>query len=518
MKAPQENIQEVQNETTQRVQKEASTSGQATIADHRPTMAIQRKLRAAIHGTEKPTSPIQRKNNTGLPDTLKSGIENLSGYAMNDVKVHYNSSKPAQLRAHAYAQGTDIHLGPGQEKHLPHEAWHVVQQKQGRVKPTMQFKGKVAINDDAGLEKEADVMGQKAASITRSEASKNLNYKQLRQNKNSIQCKPYELASHYYEMISKFIAHIKLCKSEPQLQQKVDGQLVSDLVPYSLIVDNQPEPMVEAYRCYITGETPDDKVIKAILKELTPRLNKVYGVDDLNRIMKKNKFNRGWYDPDKNPGGVKFKTNGLAFNFHAYNSSKVGELKNKMLRQIITQEIKLKKPKESDQFAEKRARNRFKDKSYDEWTLSGEALPDIEEVSPDQVFYKIMGPGKNFMNSFSVYYLDQDTYNYIKTSGSFMDLLGLPVLSYEAVYAVYRIKAKVKTDVFKSKIASAKSVGGRRESGQYSKVHPGGLTQTLIVNSNDTSVWEKISTPYEILDPDEQAVESLRKSEYTPPS
>lgn len=35
-----------------------------------------------------------------------------------------------------YSQGTDIHIGPGQEKHLPHEAWHVVQQKQGRVKPT----------------------------------------------------------------------------------------------------------------------------------------------------------------------------------------------------------------------------------------------------------------------------------------------------------------------------------------------------------------------------------------------
>jgi hypothetical protein len=27
---------------------------------------------------------------------------------------------------------------PGQEQHLPHEAWHVVQQKQGRVKPTGQ--------------------------------------------------------------------------------------------------------------------------------------------------------------------------------------------------------------------------------------------------------------------------------------------------------------------------------------------------------------------------------------------
>lgn len=106
--------------------------------------------------------PIQKKeDNTGLPDNIKSGIENLSGLSMDDVKVHRNSEKPAQLQAHAYAQGNQIHLASGQEKHLPHEAWHVVQQKQGRVKPTIQTKG-INVNDDTGLEKEADVMGTKA--------------------------------------------------------------------------------------------------------------------------------------------------------------------------------------------------------------------------------------------------------------------------------------------------------------------------------------------------------------------
>ena len=98
-------------------------------------------------------------NNTGLPDNIKMGVEKLSGYSMDDVKVHYNSSKPAQLQAHAYAQGTDIHVGPGQEQHLPHEAWHVVQQKQGRVKPTKQLKAKESINDDKALETEAEDMG-----------------------------------------------------------------------------------------------------------------------------------------------------------------------------------------------------------------------------------------------------------------------------------------------------------------------------------------------------------------------
>ena len=119
-----------------------------------------RQMKAAQQGL---TATVQRKENkTGLPDQLKSGVEGLSGMAMDDVKVHYNSDKPAQMQAHAYAQGTDIHVAPGQEQHLPHEAWHVVQQKQGRVQATTQLTGKVAVTDDAGLEHEADVMGAKA--------------------------------------------------------------------------------------------------------------------------------------------------------------------------------------------------------------------------------------------------------------------------------------------------------------------------------------------------------------------
>lgn len=103
-----------------------------------------------------------KKNNTGLPDHLKTGIENLSGISMDAVRVHYNSYKPAKLQALAYTKGTDIYVASGQEKHLPHEAWHVVQQQQGRVRPTTQING-VHINDNASLEHEADVMGNKAA-------------------------------------------------------------------------------------------------------------------------------------------------------------------------------------------------------------------------------------------------------------------------------------------------------------------------------------------------------------------
>lgn len=108
--------------------------------------------------------PLQKKaNNTGLPDAMKHKVEHLSGYSMDDVNVHFNSDKPVQLNAHAYAQGTDIHIASGKEKFLPHELWHVVQQKQGRVSSTLQLAGNIQINDESGLESEADMMGEKIA-------------------------------------------------------------------------------------------------------------------------------------------------------------------------------------------------------------------------------------------------------------------------------------------------------------------------------------------------------------------
>lgn len=107
--------------------------------------------------------PLPSSDRIGLPDALKAGIEALSGQSMNNVRVHHNATQPAQLQAHALAQGSDIHVAPGQDEHPPDEAWHVVQQAQGRVKPTVQLHGGMVVNDDEGLEREADAMGTKAA-------------------------------------------------------------------------------------------------------------------------------------------------------------------------------------------------------------------------------------------------------------------------------------------------------------------------------------------------------------------
>ncbi|MEX3020895.1 DUF4157 domain-containing protein [Kluyvera sp. STS39-E] len=122
----------------------------------------QRKEGHAAMLEDKRAQTVQRQpNKTGLPDNLKSGMEDLSGMSLDHVRVHYNSEKPAAVQAHAYAQGSDIHLASGQEKHLPHELGHVVQQAQGRVTATTSVAG-MAVNDSPALEHEADVLGSKA--------------------------------------------------------------------------------------------------------------------------------------------------------------------------------------------------------------------------------------------------------------------------------------------------------------------------------------------------------------------
>jgi hypothetical protein len=130
--------------------------------NRRPQVRAVAQLQEMFDESPRARLPFQRKaNQTGMPDQLKAGIESLSNLSLDDVKVQRNSAKPARFHAHAITQGKDIHLGPGQDHHLPHEAWHVVQQAQGRVTATTQMKG-TDVNDHAGLEHEADVMGERA--------------------------------------------------------------------------------------------------------------------------------------------------------------------------------------------------------------------------------------------------------------------------------------------------------------------------------------------------------------------
>lgn len=106
-----------------------------------------------------PLETVQRQaeeNRTGIPDGLKSRFEALGGMSLDDVQVHYQSGKPAQLQAYAYTQGNQVYIGPGQERHLSHELGHVIQQKRGMVRPTGMQAG-LPVNDDPALERQADL-------------------------------------------------------------------------------------------------------------------------------------------------------------------------------------------------------------------------------------------------------------------------------------------------------------------------------------------------------------------------
>ena len=147
-------------------------------AKHKPV----NKSNASKHAPLESKEPIQQKpvqtksantpssqssTGNGLPIQLQENMEGMGGVDLSDVKVNYNSSKPKQMGALAYAQGNQIEIGPGQEKHLPHEAWHAVQQKQGRVQANASIQAKgLPLNNDPALEKEADVMGEKALKNT----------------------------------------------------------------------------------------------------------------------------------------------------------------------------------------------------------------------------------------------------------------------------------------------------------------------------------------------------------------
>src|SRR6056297_1850296 len=107
---------------------------------------------------------------TNMPNDVQSKMENSFGEDFSDVNIHKDSENAPSLGALAYTQGNDVHFAPGQydpssqkgQELLGHELSHVVQQREGRVKPTTQGKG-MPVNTDPALEKEADEQGKQAA-------------------------------------------------------------------------------------------------------------------------------------------------------------------------------------------------------------------------------------------------------------------------------------------------------------------------------------------------------------------
>lgn len=104
-----------------------------------------------------------------LSAPVRTRMESSFGTDFSDVRIH-EGSHVSQLGAEAYAQGANVHFAPGNFdpaspkglELLGHELAHVVQQRAGRVAVSAQARGG-SINDDPGLEAEADHAGARAA-------------------------------------------------------------------------------------------------------------------------------------------------------------------------------------------------------------------------------------------------------------------------------------------------------------------------------------------------------------------
>ncbi|OJJ18736.1 hypothetical protein BKI52_24355 [marine bacterium AO1-C] len=159
-----QSFQQLSTDTTNQapVQRQTSTiksrqkpvqSKQGKQARHKAKQKPLQRNTKRLMGTENQLGEYQ----------IKENVSQLMGTDVSDARVHYNSGKPAQLKAEATAQGNEVHLAPGKEQHLGHELTHVAQQKQGRVQADFQANNGVGINSDPKLEKEADDIGDKAS-------------------------------------------------------------------------------------------------------------------------------------------------------------------------------------------------------------------------------------------------------------------------------------------------------------------------------------------------------------------
>lgn len=109
-------------------------------------------------------------NRTGISTPVLRSMERGLGRDLSAIRVHPESGEATRLGAQAFTRGNDIHVAPGRfaphtesgRALIGHELAHVVQQANGRVRPTTKVAG-VPVNDDPGLEREADAVGARLA-------------------------------------------------------------------------------------------------------------------------------------------------------------------------------------------------------------------------------------------------------------------------------------------------------------------------------------------------------------------
>lgn len=112
------------------------------------------------------SAPVQKKDSVnGISFSENETVKQLTDGAVDlhasGSKVETTSTSDSRLKdvgARSMAVGGNALIGDSRDR--GHEIWHLAQQHQGMVQPTTTVNNQ-PVNDDPGLEKEADEMGAK---------------------------------------------------------------------------------------------------------------------------------------------------------------------------------------------------------------------------------------------------------------------------------------------------------------------------------------------------------------------
>lgn len=262
---------------------------------------IQRKAAAAPSA-----EPASGTSSTGMPAPVQAKMEDAFGFDFSAVRIHQGPQADA-LGAQAFTQGTDVHFAPGKyapedpagQALLGHELAHVVQQSQGRVAATTQAKG-VDVNDDDGLEREADLAGAAAArgermSMGGGGVSAECAPIQAKAAGSVVQMAPVD--THYGKFTdekydvegSKLEAVIKFTPKDPIVAKKIG---LTQSIKFQIGGVNQALDPASRERMSPTGDRID---------RLSDRNTPIYGSDDLTGADKKLKDTKEDNNTSGNP-------------------------------------------------------------------------------------------------------------------------------------------------------------------------------------------------------------------------
>ena len=132
-----------------------------------PAQVAQSQVQLADGGIDPRQLGLLRGGGQPLSQALLAKMESAFNADFSDVRVHIGP-QAGRLGALAFTTGKDLYFAPGQyqpdsmqgQRLIGHELAHVIQQRQGRVRPSASG---ISVVLDQALEAEADRHGMRAA-------------------------------------------------------------------------------------------------------------------------------------------------------------------------------------------------------------------------------------------------------------------------------------------------------------------------------------------------------------------